>query len=332
MNSVTAVGYQSLRAVAGDGNTAIGDSAGLNTTTGSNNTFVGRLADATALPSATFSTAIGYNSQITASNQIVLGRVDTDSVQLNKITPMYSSLPSLTSANIGGDTISPTISFLTPWTNGQLMATSPSLPIGFWAVCVNLTFTGTSSRITGDFSSNPTVNRVLVQTSILNSSTTFGIIPNGAGATANFASYGNSADPANSSIMFVGISNVGTEIRLNSTISGTGSYLPITFYAGGSERVRIATNGVISLGAAPNAESLRVTPVASSVNYLNISGSTGTTPTLSAAGTGVDVDVLIAPKGVGNVSFGTYTAGVLAQTGYITIKDAGGTVRRLLVG
>lgn len=30
--------------------------------------------------------------------------------------------------------------------------------------------------------------------------------------------------------------------------------------------------------------------------------------------------------------FGTYTAGVLAQTGYITIKDLGGTTRRLLVG
>lgn len=34
----------------------------------------------------------------------------------------------------------------------------------------------------------------------------------------------------------------------------------------------------------------------------------------------------------GSVSFGTYTAGALAPAGYITITDAGGTTRRLLVG
>lgn len=34
----------------------------------------------------------------------------------------------------------------------------------------------------------------------------------------------------------------------------------------------------------------------------------------------------------GAVSFGAYTAGVLSPTGYITITDAGGTTRRLLVG
>lgn len=99
-----------------------------------------------------------------------------------------------------------------------------------------------------------------------------------------------------------------------------------------TEIARFNFDGVISLGAAPGAESLRVTYVASSVNYLNVSGSTGTTPTLSSAGTGANIDILLAPKGTGNVSFGTFTAGILAQTGYITVKDAGGTVRRLLVG
>jgi hypothetical protein len=37
-------------------------------------------------------------------------------------------------------------------------------------------------------------------------------------------------------------------------------------------------------------------------------------------------------QGAGLPRFGTYTAGVVAQTGYVTIKDAGGTIRRLLVG
>lgn len=35
---------------------------------------------------------------------------------------------------------------------------------------------------------------------------------------------------------------------------------------------------------------------------------------------------------VGNLKFGTFTAGILAQTGYITVTDSGGTARRLLVG
>lgn len=35
---------------------------------------------------------------------------------------------------------------------------------------------------------------------------------------------------------------------------------------------------------------------------------------------------------VGNLKFGTYTGGVVVQAGYITIKDFGGTTRRLLVG
>jgi len=35
---------------------------------------------------------------------------------------------------------------------------------------------------------------------------------------------------------------------------------------------------------------------------------------------------------VGNMKFGTYTAGVLVATGYVTITDSGGTTRRLLVG
>ena len=33
-----------------------------------------------------------------------------------------------------------------------------------------------------------------------------------------------------------------------------------------------------------------------------------------------------------NLKFGTYTAGVVVQAGYITVTDSGGTVRRLLVG
>lgn len=71
-------------------------------------------------------------------------------------------------------------------------------------------------------------------------------------------------------------------------------------------------------------------------NYSRLALNTASTVvTLAAetAGTGTDnIDVAITPAGTGNVQFGTHTAvGIEVTTGYITIKDAGGTARKLAV-
>jgi hypothetical protein len=142
--------------------------------------------------------------------------------------------------------------------------------------------------------------------------------------------------------------------------AGTGSSLALSTSLVGvvTERMRITNTGTISLGAAPGSESLRVTPVASAVNFLNVSGaatgggvlinangsdaniplffaakgtgqhffssnsgtqfnigntasavnylrvngSAGTTPTLSAQGSGADLDIALTPKGTGSVT------------------------------
>lgn len=77
----------------------------------------------------------------------------------------------------------------------------------------------------------------------------------------------------------------------------------------------------------------KVAHTASAVNYLQVTGgATGTAATLSAQGSDTNIDIALTPKGTGVLRFGTYTAGILAQAGYITIKDAGGTTRNLLVG
>jgi hypothetical protein len=77
----------------------------------------------------------------------------------------------------------------------------------------------------------------------------------------------------------------------------------------------------------------RVDSSAVAVNHLVVAGSVASSsPVLSAQGSDTDIDLTLTPKGTGNVRFGTYTAGILAQTGYITVKDSGGTTRRLLVG
>jgi hypothetical protein len=73
--------------------------------------------------------------------------------------------------------------------------------------------------------------------------------------------------------------------------------------------------------------------VASAVNYLVTTGAATTgAPELSSAGSDTNINLKLTPKGTGTLQFGTYTAGIIAQAGYITITDAGGTSRRLLVG
>ena len=78
---------------------------------------------------------------------------------------------------------------------------------------------------------------------------------------------------------------------------------------------------------------MTIQDTASAVNYLQVTGAaTGNSPVLSAQGSDTNIDLALTPKGTGVVKYGTYTAGIIAQAGYITIKDAGGTTRRLLVG
>jgi hypothetical protein len=72
---------------------------------------------------------------------------------------------------------------------------------------------------------------------------------------------------------------------------------------------------------------------ASTVNWVQAQGNTaGNPPSFTADGSDTNIDLSLIPKGTGNVRFGTYTGTVLTPTGYVEIKDAGGTIRRLLVG
>jgi len=116
---------------------------------------------------------------------------------------------------------------------------------GAIATSSNLTFAGTGNRITGDMSNATLANRVAFQTSTVNGNTTVGAIPNGTGTNALFLSYGSS-DTANASRSFFG--TVSGETTVRSDLVGTGTYLPMTFYTGGSERMRLDTSGNLGIG------------------------------------------------------------------------------------
>jgi hypothetical protein len=65
---------------------------------------------------------------------------------------------------------------------------------------------------------------------------------------------------------------------------------------------------------------------ATGVFYLSLSGSD------SMIASGADKNIYLAPNGTGKVKFGTYVAGIKADSiGYIEVLDAGGTSRRLMV-
>jgi hypothetical protein len=119
------------------------------------------------------------------------------------------------------------------------------------------------------------------------------------------------------------ISAQGSDANVGLSITSKGT-LPLYLNTAGITDVRIQPNGI---------RTFSFSSVTSAVNYgLFTSAAAGFSPALSVAGSDTDIDLTLTPKGAGAVRFGTYTASVLTPTGYITIKDSGGTTRRLLVG
>ena len=162
----------------------------------------------------------------------------------------------------------------------------------------------------------------------------------GSGATA-YATVGSTTIVRGLGAITSFYTPAGEAFRVNqSTTFGTGYWqasgagnTPGLFASGGNGIVGTIGAGVLQF-TPNNVEQLRVSNTTSAVDYVQITGSTTANKavTISAQGSDTDIDLTLTPKGTGRVRFGTYTGTILTPTGYIEVKDSGGTLRRLLVG
>lgn len=151
----------------------------------------------------------------------------------------------------------------------------------------------------------------------------------------------------NSSISsFTGGRGATEQFRIAHTASAV-NYVQVTGAATGSSPTISAqgSDATLNLNLASKGSGSSVLFQINSLNAFQVSGTgtvvnrlrataaiAGASPVLDVVGTDTDIDLTLTPKGTGNVRFGTYTGTILSPTGYITIKDSGGTSRRLLVG
>ena len=159
-------------------------------------------------------------------------------------------------------------------------ATNVTIP-GLTLSSGNLAFTSTAQRITADMSNGTVSNRFAFQTSTTNGNTQVNAIPNGTSTTSQFIAY-NSSDPNNASS--IQIAALSTATRLLSGQTGTGTYLPLTFFTNGSEQARFDTSGNFGIGTASPAYKLDVTGTSttalSAAGFTNNSSANNTTKTV----------------------------------------------------
>jgi hypothetical protein len=153
---------------------------------------------------------------------------------------------------------------------------------------------------------------------------------NGGGAVRFTTNGGSAVEQARvahtaSAVNFVQVTGAATNGRVTLSAQGSDANIGFVYNTKGAQNHVFQTNS----GNVQFVISNRAT----SANWVQAQGNTaGNPPAFSVEGSDTNIDLAFVPKGTGKVRFGTYTASAgLVIAGYIEVKDAGGTVRRLAV-
>lgn len=135
-----------------------------------------------------------------------------------------------------------------------------------------------------------------------------------------------------SAVNYVQVTGAATGGAPTITAQGSDGAIGLTLLTRGTS----STSSLVSFSSNLNQTNYTFRIAAGSTanaNYLQVAPSATTaSPSISSLGSDTNIDLTLTPKGTGNVRFGTLTASAdAAITGYITIKDSGGTVRKLAV-
>jgi hypothetical protein len=201
--------------------------------------------------------ATQYKFELKTAADALIWTVDNISNALNLSQLLASS----------GSAASPPYTFAADTTTGMFLAAAGQIGLSAngtpvfrstdtqAVLDVNLQVSGTARRITGDFSNATIANRLMFQNSVTNGSSFIYALPNGTATQSGLLGFNNS-DPSNAA--FVQIGATSTDVRVVSSITGTTSYLPMTFYTGGSERVQVDTSGNVGIGTNAPASRLHI--------------------------------------------------------------------------
>lgn len=184
----------------------------------------------------------------------------------------------------------------------------------------NLTFSGTSRRIIGDFNNATQTSRTLFQGSVTNGNTQVGAIPNGSSTQAAYVIH-NASDPTNASTAALSINS--TEATISSAINGSGTYLPLIAQTGGANR---ATFG--ALGGLDLATGLREFKVAVAASDIDVRSGNYFTKTISGATT-LTVSNVPAAGTAASFILDLTNGGSATITWFSGVKWAGGTAPTL---
>jgi hypothetical protein len=214
------------------------------------------LTDETGSGSAVFATSPTLVTPVlgTPASGVVTNLTGTASININgtvgattATTGAFTTLSASSTVTLSGGTANG-VAYL----NASKVLTSGS---GLVFDGTTLNFGGTAQRITGDFSNATITNKLSFQSSTTNGGSYPQVLPNGTNTNSGFLAF-NNADPTNAG--YLGLLSTSTDARVTSGITGTGTYLPITFYTSGSEKVRIDTSGNVGIGTTAPAANIRL--------------------------------------------------------------------------